>query len=59
MAKVVITYEYAPNLDHYPEGTDTAADAMRWDVEQAKSGEATWDEFLDGSGKLTVEVVDG
>lgn len=36
MAKVVITYEYKPNLDHYPAGTDTAADALRWDVEQAR-----------------------
>ncbi|MEN4465417.1 hypothetical protein ABFV47_14290 [Mycolicibacterium fortuitum] len=59
MPKVVITYEYEPNLDHYPVGTETAADALRWDVEQVQAGEVVWDEFLEGSGKLTVEVVDG
>lgn len=58
MPKVVITYEYEPNLDHYPAGTETAADAMRMDVEQVQAGEAMWDEFLEGGGTLTVAVVD-
>ena len=58
MAKVVITYEYEPRMDHYPAGTETAADAMRFDVEQVENGNAYWDEFLDGNGKLTVEVID-
>jgi hypothetical protein len=58
MAKIVLTYEYEPNLDHYPAGTDTAADAMRHDVQQVQNGEALWDEFFDGPGTLTVEVVD-
>lgn len=58
MPKVVITYEYEPTMDHYPTGTETAADAMRIDVEQVQNGNAYWDEFLDGSGTLTVEVID-
>lgn len=41
MPKVVITYEYEPNLDHYPVGTETAADALRWDVEQVQAGSAS------------------
>ncbi|WP_156749641.1 hypothetical protein [Mycobacterium sp. E1747] len=57
MPKIVITYEYEPNMDHYP-GAETAVDAMRMDVEQVQAGEALWDEFFEGSGTLTVEVVD-
>lgn len=58
MPKIVITYEYEPNMDHYPAGVETAIDAMRMDVEGVQAGEAMWDEFLEGSGTLTVEVVD-
>jgi hypothetical protein len=59
VAKIVITYEYEPNMEHYPAGTETAAEAMKIDVEQVQNGSVYWDEFLEGgSGKITVEVVE-
>jgi hypothetical protein len=58
MAKIIITYEYEPNLDHYPTGTETAAEAIRFDVDQVLNGNTYWGELLDGDGKITASVVD-
>jgi len=47
MAKVVITYEYEPDLKHYPDDVKTSADAMRFDIQMINDGEISLGEFLD------------
>ena len=60
MAKIVITYEYEPNLKHYPDGVKTVADAMRFDVQKLNDGVMSLGEFLDYADEeqLTIEVVE-
>lgn len=59
MSKIVITYDYEPNMPSYPDYVDTKADAMRFDVEQINNGVFSVLEFLDDDqADLTIEVVE-
>lgn len=56
MTHIRITFNYEPDLSHYPDEVKTKADAMRFDVAQVEEGNYGIDDFI-GDRDIAMEVI--
>ncbi|ASR75944.1 hypothetical protein J4U02_gp096 [Mycobacterium phage Aziz] len=57
-ARIVLTIDYEPNLDHYPDHITTKRDAMEFDVQQVLDGNVSDEDLFSAADCLDWEVVD-
>ncbi|AEK10009.1 hypothetical protein FDH96_gp098 [Mycobacterium phage Rey] len=57
-ARIVLTIDYEPNLDHYPEHITTKREAMEFDVAQMRAGEVGDLELVDYAESVDWRVED-
>lgn len=57
-ARILITVDYEPNLDHYPSDITTKREAMEYDVARMLDGNIDDLELLSYADCLDWEVVD-